>query len=60
MSYCPECDEDKQSPWYDEYTELWVHTQRDSGMIVICNRINPDLDDDGRDVINTMWYWEML
>ena len=45
MSYCPECEEDKQSPWYDEYTELWVHIQKNSDMIVICNRINPDLDD---------------
>ena len=43
--YCPECDAEKQSPWFDEQTGLWVHTQRRSGMIVICNKLNPDLDD---------------
>jgi hypothetical protein len=45
--FCPECDEEKSGPWYDDHTGLWVHTQKRSGMIVICNRLNPDPDDSG-------------
>ena len=46
--YCHECDCEKRSPWFDEESGLWVHTQGSYGyygMIVICNRRNPDPDD---------------
>ena len=54
--YCHECDYEKRSPWFDEESGLWVHTQEsdygEKGMIVICNRRNPDPDDNEEEMKN--------
>lgn len=38
---CPECQEDKTSPWYDESSGLWVHVDK-FGLIVPCGVAHPE------------------
>ena len=41
--YCKECS-NKETPWFDENSDCWVHTQKD-GLIVTCDLQNRKYND---------------